>query len=229
MADSLGKYRILAEIGKGGFATVYRALDPTLDREVALKVLDPILARDPAWVGRFQREAKAIARLKHPYVVSLEKMGSNRNSRGGYFKHGGQAQRTSESIATFGPGVCVKRLGVSQGVSRVPFGDQIRPRVQAGGRQPDRRIGERRERRPLGQCTHWQSLPRNLMQETHELLGNGDALRRQINKQRQNALLGCAIRDMQVCSRYHLSRSCSHCSVWWASCQRDESPQEVLA
>ena len=74
---TLGKYRILAEIGKGGFATVYRALDTTLDREVALKVLDPLLARDPAWVARFQREAKAIARLKHPHIVTIHEIGES--------------------------------------------------------------------------------------------------------------------------------------------------------
>ncbi len=78
MTDTtLGKYRILAEIGKGGFATVYRALDTTLDREVALKVLDPLLARDPAWVARFQREAKAIARLKHPHIVTIYEVGES--------------------------------------------------------------------------------------------------------------------------------------------------------
>ena len=73
----LGKYRILAEIGKGGFATVYRALDTSLDREVALKVLDPILARDPAWVARFQREAKAVARLRHPHIVTIHEIGES--------------------------------------------------------------------------------------------------------------------------------------------------------
>lgn len=51
--DRLGKYEILAEIGKGGFATVYRAHDPDLGRDVALKVLDPLLTRDPGWVVRF--------------------------------------------------------------------------------------------------------------------------------------------------------------------------------
>ncbi len=45
-AQQLGKYHILEELGKGGFATVYRALDTTLDREVALKVLDPLLMRE---------------------------------------------------------------------------------------------------------------------------------------------------------------------------------------
>jgi serine/threonine protein kinase len=70
----LGKYRILAEIGKGGFATVYRALDTTLDREVALKLLDPLLMRDATWVGRFHREARAVARLKHPHIVTIHEI-----------------------------------------------------------------------------------------------------------------------------------------------------------
>jgi serine/threonine-protein kinase len=74
MADTvqiIGKYRILDTLGKGGFATVYRAVDTTLDREVALKVLDPLLMRDETWVGRFNREAKAVAALKHPHIVPI--------------------------------------------------------------------------------------------------------------------------------------------------------------
>jgi serine/threonine-protein kinase len=67
----LGKYEVLEEIGSGGFATVYRALDTTLDREVALKVLDPLLMRDDAFVDRFQREARAAASLEHPNIVPI--------------------------------------------------------------------------------------------------------------------------------------------------------------
>ncbi len=69
--EQLGNYRILEELGKGGFATVYRALDTTLDRGVALKVLDPLLMRDATWVKRFDDEAKAIAKLKHPHIVTI--------------------------------------------------------------------------------------------------------------------------------------------------------------
>ena len=66
--DQLGKYRILEQLGKGGFATVYRAVDTTLDREVALKVLDPLLMRDEKWGKHFQQEAKTVAALEHPHI-----------------------------------------------------------------------------------------------------------------------------------------------------------------
>lgn len=73
--EPLGKYRILAELGKGGFATVYRAEDTTLEREVALKVLDPLLMRDAGWVARFRQEAKSVANLRHPHIVSIHEIG----------------------------------------------------------------------------------------------------------------------------------------------------------
>ncbi len=73
--NRLGKYEILAEIGKGGFATAYRARDPDLGREVALKVLDPLLMRDPAWVARFRQEARVIAALDHPRIVPIYEIG----------------------------------------------------------------------------------------------------------------------------------------------------------
>lgn len=73
----LGKYRIIDEIGHGGFATVYRAEDTALGREVALKVLDPLLMRDQAFVTRFQREARAAARLEHPQIVPIYDVGAS--------------------------------------------------------------------------------------------------------------------------------------------------------
>ena len=70
-----GKYTILEEIGRGGFATVFRAHDNDLARDVALKVLDPLLMRDPVWVKRFKREARSVARFKHPHIVSIYEIG----------------------------------------------------------------------------------------------------------------------------------------------------------
>jgi eukaryotic-like serine/threonine-protein kinase len=72
--QTLGKYEILGVLGKGGMGTVYRARDLLLDRIVALKVLHPENTSDPEaaenW-RRFLNEARAIARLNHPAIVSL--------------------------------------------------------------------------------------------------------------------------------------------------------------
>lgn len=70
-SSQLGKYQIQRELGRGGFATVYQAVDTTLDREVALKVLHPQLLTDPGFVMRFQKEAFALARLRHPHIVTV--------------------------------------------------------------------------------------------------------------------------------------------------------------
>jgi len=67
----IGKYEILEEIGRGGFATVYKAHDPELDRVVALKVLHPYWANDPDFVTRFRHEAHTAARLRHFRIVTI--------------------------------------------------------------------------------------------------------------------------------------------------------------
>jgi serine/threonine protein kinase len=67
----IGKYEILEELGRGGFAVVYKARDVELDRTVALKVLRPALGDDPDFVARFKQEARAAARLHHPNIVTL--------------------------------------------------------------------------------------------------------------------------------------------------------------
>jgi serine/threonine protein kinase/formylglycine-generating enzyme required for sulfatase activity len=69
--EKLGKYRIIEEVGRGGFAAVYKALDTTLNRPVALKVLAPHLLWDPTFVQRFQREAEVAANLNHPNIVTI--------------------------------------------------------------------------------------------------------------------------------------------------------------
>ncbi|MER5477947.1 Stk1 family PASTA domain-containing Ser/Thr kinase [Streptomyces sp. NPDC002734] len=75
-----GRYRVDARIAVGGMATVYRALDTRLDRVLALKVMHPGLAHDAAFVDRFIREAKSVARLAHPNVVQVFDQGTD----GGY-------------------------------------------------------------------------------------------------------------------------------------------------
>ncbi|MFI0709353.1 Stk1 family PASTA domain-containing Ser/Thr kinase [Streptomyces inhibens] len=72
-----GRYRVLARIAAGGMATVYRAMDTRLDRVLALKVMHPSLATDGAFVDRFIREAKSVARLSHPNVVGVFDQGTD--------------------------------------------------------------------------------------------------------------------------------------------------------
>ena len=67
----LGKYKILAQLGQGGMARVYRAHQENLDREVAVKVLPPWYAADRNFVERFDLEARLIARLSHPNIVTI--------------------------------------------------------------------------------------------------------------------------------------------------------------
>ena len=71
----LGHYRILALLGRGGMADVYRAEDERLGREVALKALPPEFARDVERVERFEREVRAAARLAHPNIVTVYEFG----------------------------------------------------------------------------------------------------------------------------------------------------------
>ncbi|HLZ70933.1 MAG TPA: serine/threonine-protein kinase [Dehalococcoidia bacterium] len=72
---AFGRYAILGTLGKGGFATVYRARDQALEREVAIKVLLPHLAEDPEIRQRFVAEARGIARLRHPNIATIYDVG----------------------------------------------------------------------------------------------------------------------------------------------------------
>ena len=67
----LGRFLITAELGRGGMATVYRARDPQLGRDVALKVMHGVFAGRPELEARFRREASAVAAIRHPSILSL--------------------------------------------------------------------------------------------------------------------------------------------------------------
>lgn len=71
----LGPYEIVAAIGAGGMGEVYRARDPRLGRDVAIKVLPPDVAADPERRERFEREARAVAALNHPHICTLHDVG----------------------------------------------------------------------------------------------------------------------------------------------------------
>lgn len=72
---SFGRYHIIEPLGEGGMAAVYRALDTTLERDVALKVIRTDKVTDPQFITRFEREAKALARLSHPHIVKINDFG----------------------------------------------------------------------------------------------------------------------------------------------------------
>src|SRR5215210_4853526 len=67
----LGHYEILSLLGAGGMGEVYRARDPRLDRDIALKILPAAVSRDPERLERFVREARAVAALNHPHIVTI--------------------------------------------------------------------------------------------------------------------------------------------------------------
>jgi formylglycine-generating enzyme required for sulfatase activity/serine/threonine protein kinase len=67
----IGQYQIVEQIGRGRMATVYKAYQPNLDRYVAVKVLAPDLAETKGFVARFEREAKAVARLRHRNILTV--------------------------------------------------------------------------------------------------------------------------------------------------------------
>jgi serine/threonine-protein kinase len=66
-----GRYRLEARIGSGGMSTVYRALDGTLQRQVAIKLMNREVATDSDQLERFRREARAVAQLSHPHIVGV--------------------------------------------------------------------------------------------------------------------------------------------------------------
>ena len=72
-----GRYRIESFLARGGMATIYRGADLRLDRTVAIKVMHPTFATDPGFVDRFEREARAAARLNSPYAVAVHDQGND--------------------------------------------------------------------------------------------------------------------------------------------------------
>ena len=70
-----GPYRVVAPLGEGGMAAVYRAYQASMDRYVALKVLPQYFARDPEFVGRFAQEAKVLAKLQHVHILPVHDFG----------------------------------------------------------------------------------------------------------------------------------------------------------
>ncbi len=77
MLQTIDRYEIRHELGRGGMATVYTAYDPRFDRDVAIKVLPTEFLHDPQFRARFEREARAIASLEHPAIVPVYDSGES--------------------------------------------------------------------------------------------------------------------------------------------------------
>lgn len=75
---TIGQYRIIEQIGRGGMATVYKAFQSSMERYVAIKVLPEQLAEDPHFIERFRQEAKAIAQLEHPHILPVYDYGEEK-------------------------------------------------------------------------------------------------------------------------------------------------------
>src|SRR5580765_7924083 len=73
----LGPYEILAPIGAGGMGEVYRAKDPRLGRDVAIKVLPASFSQDPDRLRRFEQEARSAGALNHPNILVIHDVGTH--------------------------------------------------------------------------------------------------------------------------------------------------------
>src|SRR5262245_31754675 len=79
--STLGPYEIVSPLGTGGMGEVYLAHDPRLGRHVAIKILPPAFSSDPDRLWRFEREARAVASLNHPYICTIHDIGEHEGHR----------------------------------------------------------------------------------------------------------------------------------------------------
>ncbi|MFQ5921424.1 MAG: serine/threonine-protein kinase [Anaerolineales bacterium] len=75
--EKLGNYRLIEQVGQGGMATVFKAVDTETGWEVAVKVMSPVMAQDSQFTKRFKREAEVVMRLKHPNIVPVVDFGQD--------------------------------------------------------------------------------------------------------------------------------------------------------
>lgn len=74
------RYRLIAQQGSGGMAVIYKAVDQVLGRTVAVKILRPSLITDPSFLARFRNEARSVAKLAHPNIVTVHDVGQDGNT-----------------------------------------------------------------------------------------------------------------------------------------------------
>ena len=77
--ETIARYEIRSELGRGGMATVYLAYDPNFRRNIAIKVVSVNLQENPVFRERFEREARLIAKIEHPAIVPVYDYGEQDN------------------------------------------------------------------------------------------------------------------------------------------------------
>lgn len=120
--ETVGKYKIIEYLGRGGMADVYKAYQPGLDRHVAVKVLHPFLAAESNFLARFRQEAKAVAALRHPNIVQVYDF-DHEKGRGVYYM-------VMELIT--GPTLKVRLGELAAGGEHAPLGEAIRIAIAVG-------------------------------------------------------------------------------------------------
>src|SRR5271163_1387061 len=121
-----GRYRLDAQIGQGGMSTVYRAFDTVLERPVAIKLMHREIASDSDQLERFRREARSVARLNHPHIVTVidageepspESLGAGESTEAGF---GEGAVGTPYIVLEYVEGETLKDLIRREGPLEIP-------------------------------------------------------------------------------------------------------------
>ncbi len=124
-----GRYRLISPVGEGGMATLWRAMDEQLEREVAVKILRPQFGADPGFSARFRNEARTAGSLTNPNVVQIYDFGTDAESGDQYIV----MQLVDGQDLAAGPPRARRR---SRSTRRWPSGSRwptrSRPRISSG-------------------------------------------------------------------------------------------------
>ncbi len=112
-----GRYRLDAEIGRGGMSTVYRAFDTVLERPVAIKLMHREIAADSDQLERFRREARAVAQLNHPHIVTVIDAGEEPSTHDAAAQERGPEVGTPYIVLEYVEGETLKQLIRREGQS----------------------------------------------------------------------------------------------------------------